>query len=519
METGLIVTIINLYSFSCSSGQRLTSADFIWIPATSPMTSTSNDSRAPCPPSTSDFLEFHAIQSPNKVAIDWNHQTHTYAQMHQDLVRVKQALHQLGLRPGQFALIHQRNPYIHVLLLLACENLRVVAASQTDSKNIGLYEKADVLLSHSPELNAAIAVFVVDDQWLASLVATPIDPDLHKLLTLSDPQDPVLVTRSSGTTGIPKLIRLHRSQLEYSIQSMGLKWGFSRSSVCIVLYGFEVASIWRQISACLRAGGTVVWGELSAFGQKYRLTHMWILPVDLGNLIEKFSGTWKKKPGLVIYTAGAQLPEQLRTTACQCFCDDIINTYGSNEVGAICKLDHHNMGILQPGVELMIVNDDGQALAVGEEGSVAVKSPSMIHQYWEQADYTALHFRNGWFYPGDRAKLIQPRLLQYLGRNDELLNFGGIKQPPEFIEKIFLSLPKVLEAAATSIQRSDGVDVLLVAVVLRDPSDLAEVQHAARSKLSSFAPQMRVISCQSLPRTPNGKIKRLAVRELASTSP
>jgi acyl-coenzyme A synthetase/AMP-(fatty) acid ligase len=479
------------------------------------MTSTSQDSRAPCPPSTSDFLEFHAIQSPSKVAIDWNHQTHTYAQMHRDLVRVTHGLYKLGLRPGQLALVHQLNPYFHILLLLACEELRVATASLPTLRGTVLFDKADVLLSGSQAPVAPLPAHIIDEPWFSQVLAIPTHKNLSKLVPPKELTDILRITRSSGTTGQPKMIRLNRTQLEYSVQGQISDKKLKKESVFLIAYGLDIMSIWGQICACLRLGATLVWGELFSLATQYRLTHLWLLPVDLSNMLKNSPMEIRQFSEMTIFTAGAPVAQTMRAKARALWGVDVVNWYGANEVSAICRLDGTQCGILKPGLEVKIVDDAGAPVDVGIEGTLAFRSPGMIDTYWDQPDYTKKSFRDGWFSPGDRGKLLRPRVLQHLGRSDEMLNFGGIKQSPEQIEKVFLSLTNVLDAGATTMTRQDGVDVLLVAVVLSDVSDLPYIKREAQTRLLSLAKQMHIIVCQELPRTANGKLKRLAIRDLA----
>ena len=483
------------------------------------MTSTSSNLPAPCPASTSDVVEFHAIQSPNKAAIAWDQKSRTYSDLNHDLLKVTRALYDMGLRPGQFALIHQINPYSHVLLLLACENLRVATASLPTLGATMLFEKADFLLSSEEALNLPLAMHLVNEQWFAKVTSLPP----HEVMTSpkypKDMNDLVRITRSSGTTGQPKLIRLNRTQFEYSIQGQLEDKNLTKDSVFLVAYGFEIMSIWGQVSACLRAGGTVAWGSLAGIAEQYPLSHVWLMPAGLSNLLNSLPANARKFSGTTIYTAGAPVPEMMRSKARELLGVEVINWFGANEVSAICTLDSKQCGVLKPGIEVKVVDDEGLPVGWGVEGALAFRSPGMIHAYWDQPEYTKKYFQDGWFYPGDRGRLLQPRVLQHLGRNDEMLNFGGIKQSPELIEKVFKSLPNVLDAGATSMTRQDGVDVLLVAVVLSNAADLPYIKRDALARLSSLAQQMHIFACEALPRTANGKLKRLAIRDLVKDLP
>ncbi len=467
---------------------------------------------------TTDFLEYHALQTPDKIAFHAKDVICSYSKLYLDLQRVTLGLNQLGLRSGQFALVHESHPYRHLLLLLACENLRVGTASIQSLSPTILYTKADVVLSETHSPGIPVLLHTLDSAWFEAVAST------SAALLATAPRerglasDLMRVSRSSGTTGIPKVVRINRGQFEQWVSSQIRNKAYTPKSIFLTDYGFEVYSVWGQIAACFRMGATVVLGALLDRLTRYDVSHLWLLPNKISELLRQLPADWEKPRNLVLFTGGAPVSDPVSRHANRVLCTDLVNNYAANEVGSVCRLDRDNTGYLFAGVDLRIVDAAGAELPIGEEGEIAVRAPWMIHDYWQQPDYTATHFRQGWFYPGDRGRLIGYRHLQLMGRSDDMLNIGGIKQPADMIERTLSAMPSVLEVAAAKGVSTEGVDVLLIAVVLSDNSLLPAVRKAAASKIPLLARYMFVFARASLPRTPNGKVMRSAIAALAQSS-
>ncbi|MBI1416258.1 MAG: AMP-binding protein [Limimaricola sp.] len=118
----------------------------------------------------------------------------------------------------------------------------------------------------------------------------------------------------------------------------------------------------------------------------------------------------------------------------------------------------------------------------------------------------------GWFDTGDIATIASDGSLVIHGREDFLINLGGIKTTPESIEALCLAHPGVAQVAATRIpgQAHDRLG-LLVAV---GPGFDADRLRAALAARLDLALAIEVREVEALPRLPTGKIDRAAVARL-----
>ena len=122
--------------------------------------------------------------------------------------------------------------------------------------------------------------------------------------------------------------------------------------------------------------------------------------------------------------------------------------------------------------------------------------------------------RGDWFLTGDVGRMDEDGYIEFLGRNDDMMNALGYRVAPEEVEAALITHPAIQAAAAVELRvRSD---LSLIAAFLECPDgapDEAELAaHAAASLAAYKVPKIwKVID--ELPRNPNGKLKRRVLRE------
>ena len=99
----------------------------------------------------------------------------------------------------------------------------------------------------------------------------------------------------------------------------------------------------------------------------------------------------------------------------------------------------------------------------------------------------------------------------HLGRRNELMNAGGFRVSPAEVEQELAKHPAVAEAAVAEVAVRDGVSIIAAFVVPHDKtrSDIAaELASFASTTLAAYKRPKEYVIVQTLPRTPNGKLKR-----------
>ena len=163
-----------------------------------------------------------------------------------------------------------------------------------------------------------------------------------------------------------------------------------------------------------------------------------------------------------------------------------------------------------------MIDEHDIPVPMGQSGRLKIKTNSMADGYLGDPELSARAFRDGWFYSDDLGIMVEAGRLKLLGRADEILVIGGLKQPPREIEDAIVRWRLAREAGVTSLGNPNGTDELCIALVL-DPSiglDVAKARIADEILQGAFGPTVHFISVDSLPRTDTGKIQRHLLKAL-----
>ena len=242
---------------------------------------------------------------------------------------------------------------------------------------------------------------------------------------------------TSGTTGEAKRIvqvaRVHENRL-YKSQ---IRANFNKQSRFLVRATFDLPSIYMSATACIRTGGTCVYNSSVNIAQAISLhdvTHVTLVPSDLTDMLDSLPNNYVKPKNLTIFTIGGPVSDHLRERVNRDLEATLIQNYSASEVFPICTINPDGVGIVFPGVQVEVVDDNHLPL-IGQPGLIRVKSGGCIDGYEDNPGATATRFRDGWFYPGDIGVMLGPRSLKLLGRADDLINVVGHKINPEHIEE------------------------------------------------------------------------------------
>jgi long-chain acyl-CoA synthetase len=176
------------------------------------------------------------------------------------------------------------------------------------------------------------------------------------------------------------------------------------------------------------------------------------------------------------------------------------------------------VGFPVPGTDFKICDfETGAFKALGEEGEICIRSPSLFKGYWNRPDANAEVFRNGWFHTGDIGVYDTDGILHFLGRRKEMLKVNGMSVFPGELEAILGQYPGLLGSGV--IGRPDEakgeVPVAFVWLPEDQRSDAgrdAFRQWCGRMMSSYKQPEIRFVD--SLPMTETGKVKKEQLRAL-----
>jgi acyl-CoA synthetase (AMP-forming)/AMP-acid ligase II len=155
---------------------------------------------------------------------------------------------------------------------------------------------------------------------------------------------------------------------------------------------------------------------------------------------------------------------------------------------------------------------DDRPLPFGQAGQIRVRTDCMVDGYLDDPEALGRIFKDGWFYSGDVGILHDAHRLQVLGRGDDVLTIGWRKIAPEVIEDLVLKLGDVADVGACAVPDRDGIDELCIAVAGQRSADEALLRRITEAFRGLQLGRFKVVKVASLPRTPNGKLQRKALK-------
>ena len=175
---------------------------------------------------------------------------------------------------------------------------------------------------------------------------------------------------------------------------------------------------------------------------------------------------------------------------------NVHTTWGMTETGSGVVYDRRPLA----GVDLRVV-----------DGELHVRGPMLARAY---RDGTPTLDADGWLHTGDAADVEADGRLTVLGRLDDVIVTGGEKVHPEAVERVLRGAPGVAEVAVAGRPDAEWGHVVVAWVVAHDraaPPGLDGLREVVRAELPPWAAPRRLVVVDALPRTPLGKVRRVAL--------
>ncbi|RPH61898.1 MAG: cyclohexanecarboxylate-CoA ligase [Burkholderiales bacterium] len=388
--------------------------------------------------------------------------------------------------------------------------------------------------SLSYELPSLQHVFLVDgdgaDSFEHGLLGGPLDPAFMRG-TAVDANGLVQLLYTSGTTGEPKGV-LHTSntllgtilqfvqRLECSDRDivfmpspLAHQAGFAYGLMLGVALGAPIVllDIWHPRRAV----------ELM---EQYRVTYTFASTPFLADLAQLDDVETRDLRAFRLFvTSGAPIPPVVVKQAQENLGVTVVASWGMSEVcsATTTLLSGHKVresdGIAVPGSEVKVVDDNGNELPRGQQGSLRVRSAALFVGYLKRPQLYTVD-EDGWFNTGDIARMDDEGYIRICGRDKDIVIRGGENIPVVEIEAALYRMPGILEAAIVGMPdpRLGERACAFVAVHPGAQVDLASMRAFLDEQgiSKNFWPE-RLEILDQLPRNPTGKVLKFVLRQMA----
>jgi acyl-coenzyme A synthetase/AMP-(fatty) acid ligase len=160
-------------------------------------------------------------------------------------------------------------------------------------------------------------------------------------------------------------------------------------------------------------------------------------------------------------------------------------------------------------VEIEIVDENDQPLPSGAVGRLRVRGPGLASPLPGPSAET--NFRDGWYYPGEIARLDTAGYIFLHGRTSDVIVRNGAKIYPAEVEGTLTEHPGVLEAAVLGHRGADNEEVVIAFVVPRGPLPAGELLAHCRVRLTPHKVPRQIHFLGQLPKNTAGKIDKIAL--------
>lgn len=199
----------------------------------------------------------------------------------------------------------------------------------------------------------------------------------------------------------------------------------------------------------------------------------------------------------------------------------ILQGYGLTETSPaaiVCRFDESftgTIGLPLPSTEVMIADDAGNPLPIGEIGEICIKGPQVMEGYWQRpAETSETMLPGGWLKTGDVGRMDEGGYTWIEDRKKDMILVSGFNVYPNEIENVIVEHEGILEAAAIGIADTRSGEIVKVFVVRKDPSLTEEdVLEHCKENLTGYKRPKIVEFRDELPKTNVGKILRRALRD------
>lgn len=290
----------------------------------------------------------------------------------------------------------------------------------------------------------------------------PIDENVLKERRLDPLWNIALLTTTSGTTGLPKLVEWPTAPRVCTSKGRVSIWGLNKDDITMAIapHAGGAAGTLTYFAAPLAGAKTVMLEEFIpedalALIEKEKTTAIGVVPTHLVRMLECDTSKYDLSSLRFIRSAGGYLSPQIAEEAEKAFGAVITSDLGTQDMGSVsgCRVEdskdlrRRTVGRMLPGNKVVLKDEDGNEVPDGEPGILYFRGPHAPAGYYRDAELTSTVFDpDGWTTTGDIVKFDQ-ECLWILGRAKDMIIRGGQNIYPAEIEGLLNDHPNVASVA------------------------------------------------------------------------
>jgi 2,3-dihydroxybenzoate-AMP ligase len=499
-----------------------------------------------------DLLDEACARHAGKTALVCGERRMTYAELSAESSALAGGLLNLGIGPLDRVVVQLPNVPEFVVVVFALLRIGAIPV-------MALPGHRQVELTHLCAHSRAVALVIADQvkgfdhrslarQLLAGVPALKhvvVAGDAEEFTALTDlylpgqetpavdPTQPALFLLSGGTTGLPKLIPRTHDDYAYNMRATAEALRFAEHGVYLAVnpVGHNSALGCPGVLGALLAGGTAVLttsvrpDEVFGLLERERVTLTTLVPPVVRLWIDAARKSGARFPDLMLQVGSSKF-DPARAAEVRTSLGAVLTQWFGVGEGLLTytRLDDPEEIVLgtegRPLAEhdeVLVVDADGRPASDGAEGELLVRGPYTIRGYYRAEEQNRRSFTpEGYFRTGDLVRRRPDGSIVVVGRIKDIINRGGEKVPAEEVEEHLLTHAAIRDAAVVGVDDPVLGEKSVAFVILRDERvKPGSVKSFLRGRgLATYKVPDKVVPVEEFPRTPVGKVDKVALRAL-----
>jgi len=425
----------------------------------------------------------------------------------------------------------------HELAYVLQQSGSSVLFSATEHKGSDYRAMVQEVAADCPELREV--VYLGEPGW-QQLIADGESVPLSRVREVADgldPDDPINIQYTSGTTGFPKGATLSHHNILNNGYLVGAGCSYTKEDrICVPVPFYHCFGMVMGNLAAASHGACVVIpapgfdpaATLRAVQDErctslYGVPTMFIAELALPDFAEYDLSSLRT--GIM---AGSPCPvEVMKRVISEMHMAEVTICYGMTETSPVStqtrsddSLDRRTatVGRVHPHVEVKVIDPaTGRLVPRGTTGELCTRGYSVMRGYWNAPEQTAEVLINGWMHTGDLAVMDADGYLAIVGRSKDMVIRGGENIYPREVEEFLYGHPDIEDVQVVGVPDAKYGEELLAAIRLRPGATLAEeaVRDYCRGRLAHYKVPRYVRFVSEYPMTVTGKIQKFKIRDAA----
>ena len=358
---------------------------------------------------------------------------------------------------------------------------------------------------------------------------------VQSIAALLQPDDPINIQFTSGTTGFPKGATLSHFNILNNGYFVTETMQFTdQDRLCIPVPLYHCFGMVMGVLGCVSHGATMVFPD-EAFDPKSVLetiqaeqcTALYGVPtMFIAELAHPDFNRYDLSSLRTGIMAGAPCPaETMARVMGEMNMTDVTIAYGMTETSPVSfqtsvddPVDKRvsTVGRVHPHVQVKIIDDDGRVVPVGTRGELCTRGYSVMLGYWDDDERTREAIDPaGWLHTGDLAVIDQLGYCDIVGRVKDMIIRGGENIYPREVEEYLLRHPKIMDVSVFGIPDDKYGEQVIAWVQVKEGEALNEaaVKSFCDGQIAHYKIPAKVEFVDEFPLTVTGKIQKFVMRD------